>query len=73
MVAIGERIQSLREKRGLTQKALADAADISLVYVRKLEAGGRTSPSLPVLERLARALRATVRVDLIEHRKGGRR
>ena len=72
VVALGERIRRLRQKRGLTQRALADAAGVSLVYLRKLEAGERTSPSFPVLERLARALGAAVRLELIEHPKGGR-
>lgn len=52
---IGKNLKRLRRKRGLTQQALADKVGITQVYVAYLE-GGRT-PSLPMLERLAKALR----------------
>jgi len=48
----------------MTQDALARKAGISLVYLKKLEAGERQAPSFPVLERIAKALKATLRVDL---------
>jgi transcriptional regulator with XRE-family HTH domain len=69
---LGERIKQLREKRGLTQAQLAELTGLSTIYIRKLEAGERTSPSFVALERLAQVLNATLRVDLIERRKGGR-
>lgn len=72
---LGERIRTLREQRGLTREQLAAAAGLSAVYVKKLEAGERRSPSLPALERLARALGATLHLDLVERsarRKGAR-
>jgi transcriptional regulator with XRE-family HTH domain len=68
---LGERIKRLREKRGLTQAQLAERTGLSTIYIRKLEAGERTAPSFKALERLAQVLNATLRVDLIDRRKGG--
>lgn len=53
--ALGERIRALRLKARLTQAKLAENADISCVYVNKLERG-LAVPSLQVLNRLARCL-----------------
>src|SRR5262245_63882364 len=61
---LGEQIKRLRQQRGLSQQALAVAAGVSRDYVAKLEAGERASPSMPVLERLAKALGVKVRVTL---------
>ena len=61
---LGEQIKHLREQRGLSQTALAEAAGLSRAYIAKLEAGDRASPSMPVLERIAKALGVTVRVTL---------
>ena len=63
---IGERIRALRVAKGLTQDELATTADLSRIYVQKLEAGERVSPSFPALERLARALDATLDVEIVE-------
>jgi transcriptional regulator with XRE-family HTH domain len=53
---LSETIKRARARAGLTQDALAKRAKVSRVYVIKLESGDRQSPSLAVLERLARAL-----------------
>jgi transcriptional regulator with XRE-family HTH domain len=66
---LGARIQQLRERRGMTQQQLADAAKLSLVYISKLEQGQRTSPSLPALNRIARALGARLNIDLAERNR----
>jgi len=63
---IGERIRALRVAKGLTQDELATTAGLSRIYVQKLEAGERVSPSFPALERLARALDATLNVEIVE-------
>jgi len=68
---LGAKIQRLREQVPLTQAELAQAAGLSRIYIQKLEAGERQSPSLDVLERIARALNATLTVDLKSRRKGG--
>jgi transcriptional regulator with XRE-family HTH domain len=74
---LGARIKELREAHDprMTQEELAARSGLSLVYIRKLEQGGRTSPSFEALDRIARALGATLHVDLVERaarRKGGR-
>jgi transcriptional regulator with XRE-family HTH domain len=46
----------LREKRGLTQRELADKAEVTPGYVAQLELGMKKNPSLDVLKRLAKAL-----------------
>lgn len=68
---LGKRIKELREQQDLTQQALADKAGVSRIYVQKIEAGARESPSWDVLERIAQALGATLRIDL-DVKKGRR-
>jgi transcriptional regulator with XRE-family HTH domain len=51
----GRRLRELRKERGLTQEALAEAADLSGNYVSELELGQKV-PSLTILVRLAQAL-----------------
>ena len=74
---LGERIRVLRVAKGLTQNELATNAGLSRIYVQKLEAGERVSPSFPALERLAGALDATLNVEIVEgsalRKKGVRR
>ena len=57
----------MREARGLTREALAQKINMSTIFVRKLEAGERT-PSLDTLDRLARALGVTLKIELVERR-----
>lgn len=64
--AFGARIRELREKHGLTREALAEKTGVSAVYLKKLEAGERRSPSLPALAAIAKALGATLRIELVE-------
>ncbi len=61
-------IRAWREHRGLTQRALAEAAGIAAPYLSQLEAGRRRGTAA-VLRRLADALGAQID-DLIED--GGR-
>lgn len=49
-------IRELRAAKALTQVQLAKRAKITRGYLADIEAGHRTSPSLPVLKRLAKAL-----------------
>ena len=48
----------------MTQAMLATKASVSLIYIKKLEAGEITTPSFPVLERFAKALKVKLRVEL---------
>jgi len=52
---LGTTIKRLRERRRLTQEALAKRAGLHRVYVAQIE--GRTkTPSIATLEKLAKAL-----------------
>ena len=51
----GRRLRELRKERGLTQEALAEAADLSGNYISELELGQKV-PSLTILVCLAQAL-----------------
>lgn len=55
MRTIGENIKALREQSGLTQDALAEAADVNRVTLVKYESG-KSIPGAKVLSRLAAAL-----------------
>ena len=52
----GERLRSVRKRRGLTQRELAAASGISVSLVRKIEQGERTDTRLETLRKLAVAL-----------------
>lgn len=52
---LGEEVRHLRERNGWSQSQLAQATGMTQSAVARFEAGG-TVPTLPVLERLARAL-----------------
>jgi len=57
----GKAVRQLRLVRDLTQERLAEAADISVEYVRKMERGSTQSPpSWAILRRLAGALRVEI-------------
>ncbi len=55
MHPIGNKIRRLRERQGLSQRALAENAGISAAALSQLEAG-QTSPSVATLEKLADGL-----------------
>lgn len=52
---LGERIRSLRRRRGLTVQALASSCGLSKGFISQVE-NGRTSPSLNTLAGLAKVL-----------------
>lgn len=62
---LGRRVRALRERRQFSQRRLAEAAGMTQSAVARFEAGG-TTPTLPVLERLARALDVNLVVELVE-------
>jgi transcriptional regulator with XRE-family HTH domain len=53
-------LRALRERSGLTQKALADAAGISFQYVNDLESGHRAGQRPALRNALAEALNVPV-------------
>ncbi|MFI7586337.1 multiprotein-bridging factor 1 family protein [Spongisporangium articulatum] len=60
---LGAAVRRLREDRGWTQKQLAQSAAMTQSAVARLEAGG-TTPTLPVLNRIAQALDADLAVRI---------
>ena len=59
----GRRLREVRQKRGLTQQAVADRAGMSLTYISNMEHGFKV-PSLTTIIRLAVALDCKV-MDLV--------
>lgn len=59
----GRRLREVRQKRGLTQQAVADLAGMSLTYISNMEHGFKV-PSLTTILRLAVALDCKV-MDLV--------
>ena len=55
----GAVLKKAREKRKLTQQALADKVGVHQVTIARLESGTR-QPSMDLLHRLAKALRVKV-------------
>ena len=49
-------IKTLRQEKGLSQKALAEQIGVTDAYITMLESGKRKNPSLEVLKKLAKAL-----------------
>jgi transcriptional regulator with XRE-family HTH domain len=52
---IGERIRTLRERRGLTQGDIEERTGLLRCYTSRVE-NGHTVPSLETIEKIARAL-----------------
>ena len=61
---LGANIRRLRLERGMTQRALAKKVGVTSVYLAYLEGGPKSrssrSPSLRLLQRLAKALKVKV-------------
>jgi transcriptional regulator with XRE-family HTH domain len=55
----GKVLKKLREKRGLTQAALAKKVNVHQVTIARLETGER-NPSMDLFQRLAKALKVKV-------------
>ncbi|MFE3756007.1 helix-turn-helix domain-containing protein [Nocardia tengchongensis] len=53
---LGQRVQSVRKRRGLTQRELAANSGVSLSLIRKIEQGERDDTRIETLRRLAVAL-----------------
>lgn len=59
LVALGERVRTLRARRGLTRKAVATAADVSERHLANLEYGVGNA-SILVLQQVAGALECSI-------------
>ena len=66
----GRRLRAAREARGLTQRDVAERAELADKYVSRIEIGAAT-PSVLVASRLARAV--GVSVDALVGSDGGQR
>lgn len=60
---LGEAIRAKRKRAELSQEGLAEKADLSTVFISRVERG-KESPSLDSLVKIARALEVRVR-DLV--------
>jgi transcriptional regulator with XRE-family HTH domain len=60
---LGEAIRAKRKKRRLSQERLAEKADLSTVFISRVERG-KESPSVDSLVKIARALGVRAR-DLV--------
>lgn len=60
LVALGKRVRALRDEAGLTQEAVADAADLHWTFVGQVERGERNL-SYKNLLKLASGLSASAR------------
>ena len=60
---LAEAIRARREELGWSQRQLAERAGMTQPGIARFEAGG-TTPTLPLLERLASALGLTLTVSL---------
>lgn len=56
---LGKKIQKLRKDTGLTQEELGHRIGVSRAYMGYIEQG-RNTPSLEVLEKIARQLRVSL-------------
>jgi HTH-type transcriptional regulator / antitoxin HipB len=61
---LAEAVRARREELGLSQRQLAERARMTQPGIARFEAGG-TTPTLPLLERLAVALGLTLNVSLV--------
>lgn len=52
MTPFGERLRHLRQERGLNQKDMAKALQVSAAYLSALEHGRRTQPTFPFVQRV---------------------
>lgn len=65
-IRLALEIRALREKKGLSQRELAERIGTTQSAIARLE-GGNVSPSLPTLDRIAHALDAELTVTLTDN------
>ncbi len=64
-IRLAFELRALRESKGLSQRELAEQVGTTQSAIARLE-GGRISPSLPTLDRIATALGAEVTVTITD-------
>ena len=65
MATIGKNIKKLRKQKGISQDRLSKLADVSLNLIAKLELGNNQNPTINTLNKIAKALGASLD-DLME-------
>ena len=60
MSTIGNNIKRLRQEKGLSQDKLSKLADLSLNTVVKIELNDSPNPTIETVQRLAKALEASI-------------
>jgi len=58
-IVFGRTLRALRQEAGLSQEALAEKADLSAIFISRIERG-KESPSLDSLLKIAKAFRIRV-------------
>src|SRR6202158_4081476 len=72
-ILIEHKIANLRKRRGLTQAALARRSGVSQPMIAQIESGKLNNLTLKTLARTARALGASLKIDLVPRTISGRR
>ena len=67
-IRLALEIRALRERKGLSQRQLAELVGTTQSAIARLE-GGRISPSLPTLDRIAAALDAELCVTFTDQQE----
>jgi len=57
---IGDKIKKIRNKKGLTQDALAKKAEIPYTTLTKIESNVITRPTIQTVEKIAKGLGITI-------------
>src|SRR5713101_9883943 len=72
-ILIEHKIATLRKRRGLTQAALARRSGVSQPMIAQIESGKLNNLTLKTLARTARALDASLKIDLVPRSTSSRR
>ena len=72
-ILIEHKVATLRKRRGLTQAALARRSGVSQPMIAQIESGKLNNLTLRTLARTARALGASLKIDLVPRSASGRR
>jgi transcriptional regulator with XRE-family HTH domain len=70
-ILIEHKIADLRKRRGLTQAALAKRSGVSQPMIAQIESGKLNNLTLKTLARTARALGASLEIDLVPRPASG--
>lgn len=72
-ILIEHKVATLRKRRGLTQAALARRSGVRQPMIAQIESGKLNNLTLKTLARTARALGASLKIDLVPRSASGRR